>query len=79
MYALINMMSAVDPYVGRILSIHRTVAALEAADKKLQRSIRLNNGQSSYLPTIGRKLVRRVQVGSLAARSDVIAISDSDR
>ena len=52
MILLVNTMSRTTEMLGTVISRHRTVEAAEKADRKLQASIRRNNGQSSYLPTI---------------------------
>ena len=52
MYLLINEMNAIPGLtVGRVLSCHRTIAAALAADRRLQKLVKSNNGQNSYLPT----------------------------
>lgn len=73
MYALINTMSAVDVYVGRVLSMHRTAEAAETADTKLQRAVKRANGQNSYLPTVIRKINRKSFRGDMIERADVVA------
>ena len=52
MYALINTMQAISgDSIGTILSQHRSVAAAERADAKLQRLTRSSVGSTSYVPT----------------------------
>ena len=71
MYALINTMSAVDVYVGRIVSQHRSAEAAEAADGRLQRKIKKTNGENSYLPTRIVHLIVRHRAGEMVARGEV--------
>lgn len=51
MYALVDTMDRVSPYLGTIISLHRTVAAADRADAVLQRRTRRRNGSSCYIPT----------------------------
>lgn len=57
MYALVSTMNRVSPYLGRIISLHRTVAAADRADAVLQRRTRRCNGESCYIPTCVVELV----------------------
>lgn len=57
MYALVNTMDRVSPYLGTVISLHRTVAAADRADAVLQRRTRRRNGQHSYIPTTIVELV----------------------
>jgi hypothetical protein len=60
MYALINTMAQIPgDSIGTVLSRHRTIAAAEAADSRIQRLTRKHNGKASYLPTRIVRLTRR--------------------
>lgn len=51
-YAIINTMEKYDTTAGKVLSTHRSLAAAEAEDRKIQRAVKRWNGDSSYLPTV---------------------------
>lgn len=58
MYALVNEMNQVGTdSLGTVISRHRTIAAADRADTRLQRAIMRSNGLGSYLPTIIVELV----------------------
>jgi hypothetical protein len=69
---LINTLASVDCYVGRIVSVHRTWQAADAADTKLQRLIKRNSGQSSYLPTIICQAKSSARKGDLLDSADTL-------
>ncbi len=73
MYALINTMPAVDCYVGRVVSMHRTEKAAQLADRKLQKLTRGANGSNSYLPTMIAPLKVRRAAGDMIERCEVAA------
>lgn len=58
MYALINTFDKLPGSIGTILSLHRSIEAAEAADKRYQRDIKRSCGRSSYLPTTVGKLCK---------------------
>jgi endo-1,4-beta-mannosidase len=55
-----------DTFNSRIVSRHRSIEAATLANKKLQREIKRNNGQSSYLPTT----IKRIDSGELVDLTD---------
>lgn len=57
MYALVSTMNRVSPYLGRIVSLHRTVAAADRANAALQRRTRRCNGSNCYIPTCVVELI----------------------
>lgn len=71
MYALINTMSALDNYLGTILSLHRTEEAADAANAKIQRTIQRDSGKDRYLPTTIRKIKGSHTKGAMIHRSDI--------
>ena len=79
MYALINRMDSTDPYVGRVLSRHRTIAAAERANATLQRATRRAHGSTCYVPTAIVELRADLRVRAWARRDDVRHIGDEER
>ena len=71
-YVLINQMSQLPDGPGRVLSVHRTIEAAEAADHRLQRLIKKNNGENSYLPTIIVAVIRRVRKGDFVHNNEIV-------
>jgi hypothetical protein len=51
MYVLINTLEGNADCLGQALSCHRSKAAAEEADGRVQRAVKRANGQASYLPT----------------------------
>jgi uncharacterized membrane protein YecN with MAPEG domain len=73
MYAVLNTFAAVESSstIGRCESIHRTRAAADAADARLQRACKRNNGTSSYLPTRIVEVKRTAKAGALLDTADL--------
>jgi hypothetical protein len=58
---------------GKVLSIHRSREAAEAADAKLQRMTRRANGPTSWCQTRIVRPSKRVSVGYWLHRSETIS------
>jgi hypothetical protein len=63
--ALINTFNTLPGHAGTVESFHRTRAAAESADRKLQRAVKRHNGRNSYLPTIIREVDPKAQKGMI--------------
>ena len=46
-----TMYALYDTFNGRVISRHRTPAAVGRANSRFQRAVKRANGQSSYIPT----------------------------
>lgn len=73
MFALLNTFSAIpsSSTIGRCESLHRTREAAERANVRLQRQVKANNGQGSYLPTRIVEVKRTAKAGALMDRADL--------
>lgn len=58
MFALINTFGSSGSTIGSVLSLHRTSEAAEAANERVQRTIRKGSGTGHYLPTTVVRLTK---------------------
>lgn len=63
MFALVSTMNSSSDVRGRILSVHKTPRAAGLADAKLQRRVRRENGQHSFIPTTCIIVSSRIKAG----------------
>lgn len=52
MFLLVNRHNALPGFLGSLVSRHRTEAAAEKAEAKLQRAVKRGHGGTAYLPTV---------------------------
>lgn len=70
------MIALIDTFNNKVISLHRTTAAAEAASDKLQSATQRANGSGAYLPTVlveanGLKKGELLSVEELASASRV--------
>lgn len=79
MYALINRMDATHPYVGRVISRHRTVAAAKRANDALQSATRRANGRTCYIPCAIVELRTDLRTRAWARLADIRYLDEIER
>jgi hypothetical protein len=73
MIALLNTFDRRPGSIGTVLSLHRSEAAAQQADRAMQRSVQRGHGRNAYLPTrISRLCAGRWRKGDDVRESEVI-------